>query len=64
MVRIKNRASGLLLETGVMRNKQRLHQVKHFRELMADNQEVSESMRPFCGSAMKRSHGCRRRTLR
>src|ERR1051326_2437614 len=47
MVQMKNRVSGLLMETGVTHNKQRLHQVKYFRDLMTDNQEVSESIRPL-----------------
>ena len=47
MVQIKNRVSGLLLETGVTHNKQRLHQVKYFRELLTENKEVSESIRPL-----------------
>ena len=34
MVQMKNRVSGLLLETGVSHNKQRLHKVKYFRELL------------------------------
>jgi transposase len=46
MVQMKNRISGLLLETGVMRNKQRLHQVKYFREVLTDT-EVSENIRPL-----------------
>ncbi len=46
MVQMKNRVSGLLLETGVTYNKQRLHQVKYFRELLTAK-EVSESIRPF-----------------
>lgn len=46
MVQMKNRVSGLLLETGVTHNKQRLHQVKYFRELLTDK-EVSESIRPL-----------------
>jgi transposase len=47
MVQMKNRVSGLLLETGVTHNKQRLHQVKYFRELLTENKEVSESIRPL-----------------
>ncbi len=47
MVQMKNRVSGLLLETGVTHNKQRLHQVKYFRDLLTDNQDVSESTRPL-----------------
>ena len=42
MVQMKNRVSGLLLETGVTHNKQRLHKVKYFRELIATNPEVEE----------------------
>src|SRR3954452_5179344 len=47
MVQMKNRVSGLLLETGVPHNKQRLHKVKYFRELLATNPEVEESIRPL-----------------
>jgi transposase len=45
MVRMKNRVSGLLLESGVSHNKERLHRVKYFRELLAANQEIHESIR-------------------
>src|SRR5437764_1640427 len=44
---MKNRVSGLLLETGVSHNKQRLHKVKYFRELLATNKEVDETVRPL-----------------
>ena len=47
MVQLKNRISGLLLETGVSHNKQRLHKVGYFRELLANNNDVSESIRPL-----------------
>ena len=47
MVQLKNRISGLLLETGVSHNKQRLHKVGYFRELLTTNKEVSESIRPL-----------------
>src|SRR5438309_6273851 len=47
MVQMKNRISGLLMETGVSHNKQRLHKVKYFRELLATNKEVDESIRPL-----------------
>ena len=47
MVQMKNRISGLLLETGVTHNKQRLHRVKYFRELLYGSDEVTESIRPF-----------------
>ncbi len=44
---MKNRISGLLMETGVSHNKQRLHKVGYFRELLASNEEVNESIRPL-----------------
>lgn len=47
MVQMKNRISGLLMETGVSHNKQRLHKVGYFRELLATNEEVNESIRPL-----------------
>src|SRR5713226_1501305 len=47
MVQMKNRISGLLMETGVSHNKQRLHKVGYFRELLESNEEVSESIRPL-----------------
>src|SRR5438445_4610272 len=47
MVQMKNRISGLLMETGVSHNKQRLHKVKYFRKLTASNEEVHESIRPL-----------------
>src|SRR5436189_3590711 len=47
MVQMKNRVSGLLMETGVSHNKQRLHKVKYFRELLESNKEVDESIRPL-----------------
>src|ERR1700720_4881294 len=47
MVQMKNRVSGLLMETGVSYNKQRLHKVGYFAELMSTNEEVNESIRPL-----------------
>jgi transposase len=47
MVQTKNRVSGLLMETGVSYNKQRLHKVGYFRELLASNQEIHPSIRPL-----------------
>ena len=35
------------LETGVTHNKQRLHKVKYFRELLSGSDEVMESIRPL-----------------
>jgi hypothetical protein len=47
MVQMKNRVSGLLMETGVEYNKQRLHKVSYFRELLSANEEVHSSIRPL-----------------
>lgn len=47
MVQMKNRVSGLLMETGVSYNKQRLHKVGYFAELMTANEEVHENIRPL-----------------
>src|ERR1700745_1515577 len=47
MVQMKNRISGLLMETGVSHNKQRLHKVGYFRELISKNEEVPERIRPL-----------------
>jgi transposase len=47
MVQMKNRISGLLMETGVSYNKQRLHRVGYFDELMANNEDVHDSIRPL-----------------
>jgi transposase len=47
MVQMKNRISGLLMETGVTHNKQRLHKVKYFRELLSSSDEITQSIRPL-----------------
>ena len=45
---MKNRVSGLLMETGVSYNKQRLHKVGYLAELMTKgNEDVHENMRPL-----------------
>ena len=44
MVQMKNRISGLLMETGVIHNKQRLHKVGYFRELLSSHEEAKESI--------------------
>ena len=45
MVQMKNRISGLLMETGVSYNKQRLHKVGYFAELMSATKRSSVSGR-------------------
>jgi transposase len=47
MVQMKNRISGLLMETGVDYNKRRLHKVGYFEDLMSTNKEVNQSIRPL-----------------
>jgi len=47
MVQLKNRVSGLLMETGVSYSKQRLHKVGYFRELLSSNQEIHSNIRPL-----------------
>jgi len=47
MVQMKNRVSGLLMETGVDYNKSRLHKVGYFEDLLKTNKEVSQSIRPL-----------------
>ena len=47
MVQMKNRVSGLLMETGVEYNKQSLHRAEYFRELLTTNPEVHPSIRPL-----------------
>jgi transposase len=47
MVQMKNRVSGLLLETGVSHNKQRLHKVGYFGELLETNKDIDDSIRPL-----------------
>ena len=46
-VQLKNRVSGLLMETGVSYNKQRLHKVGYFRELLSSNEEIHSNIRPL-----------------
>ena len=46
MVQMKNRISGLLMEAGVSYNKQRLHKVGYFTELMSGNEEI-DCVRPL-----------------
>src|SRR6202521_4027689 len=44
-VQLKNRISGLLMEAGVSYNKQKLHKVGYFRELLKTNKDIDESLR-------------------
>ena len=44
MVQMKNKISMLLMEAGVSYNKQRLHKVGYFRELLATNPEINDGL--------------------
>ena len=51
MVQMKNRVSGLLMETGVSYSKNRLHRAGYFKDLVWMHPEVSDAIRPllkFC----------------
>ena len=45
MVQMKTKISSLLMEAGVSYNKQRLHKVGYFRELLATNADIDEGLR-------------------
>ena len=45
MVQMKIKISSLLMEAGVSYNKQRLHQARYFRELLASAPDIDESLR-------------------
>ena len=47
MVQMKNRVSGLLMESGVTYDKQRLHKVGYFTDLLSASEEINESIRPL-----------------
>ena len=46
-VQMKNRISGLLMETGVNYNKQRLHRMGYFQQLLSSSDQISDSVRPL-----------------
>jgi transposase len=59
MAQMKNRVSGLLMEAGVSYNKQRLHKVGYFGELMSTNEDISDAVRPLLNLSrgmISRSH--------
>jgi transposase len=60
MVQMKNRVSGLLMETGVEYNKQRLHKISYFRELLFENEEVPPSIRPLLKLSRETIERCQR----
>jgi Transposase len=57
-VQLKNKISGLLMEAGVSYNKQKLHKVGYFKELLATNPDINEGLRPLlrlCRETLVRS---------
>jgi transposase len=44
-VQLKNKISGLLMEAGVIYNKQKLHKVGYFKELLATNPDINEELK-------------------
>jgi len=46
-VQLKNKISGLLMEAGVSYNKQKLHKVGYFKELLAINPDINEGLKPL-----------------
>jgi len=63
-VQMKNKIAVLLMEAGVSYNKQKLHKVGYFRELLATNQDIDEGLKPLLrllprnGSAPREDRKC------
>jgi transposase len=47
MVQMKNKIAVLLMEAGISYNKQKLHKVRYFRELLDTHPEIDEGLRPL-----------------
>jgi transposase len=46
-VQLHNKVSQMLMESGVVYNKQKLHKVGYFKELMETNQDIGRALRPL-----------------
>jgi transposase len=46
-VQLRNKVSQMLMESGVVYNKQKLHKVGYFKELMATNPDISSELKPL-----------------
>jgi transposase len=46
-VQMKNKLAGLLMETGVSYNKEKLHQKRYFTQLLKESAELPEALRPL-----------------
>ena len=49
VVQLKNKIANLLMEAAVSYNKQRLHKVGYFRELLATNPDINDGLRSLLG---------------
>ena len=49
LIQMKNKIAVLLMEAGVTYNKQKLHKVGYFRELLATNRDMDEGLRSLLG---------------
>ena len=56
MVQMKNKIAVLLMEAGVSYNKQKLHKVGYFRELLATIPDINDGLR-FSAAAVSRNGG-------
>ena len=56
-MQLKNKIAVLLMEAGVTYNKQKLHKVGYFRELLATNRDMDEGLRSLLG-VVPRDGGC------
>ncbi len=62
---MKNKIAVLLMEAGVSYNKQKLHKVGYFRELLATNLDIDEGLKPLlrlCREMVVRSADITKRT--
>jgi hypothetical protein len=46
-VQLRNKVSQMLMELGVVYNKQKLHKVGYFKEMMEPNQDIGRELRPL-----------------
>jgi len=46
-VQLRNKVSQMLMELGVVYNKQKLHKVGYFKEMMETNQDIGRELRPL-----------------
>src|ERR1700688_4901963 len=60
MVQMKNRMSGLLMETGVSHEKKRLHTKRYFEEVVWNHPEVSAHIRPLLRVSREAILQCRK----